>query len=314
MEFAQPYALLLAALAIPLAVAIFLPRRRGLAVPSSAGVAKLRPTARVRLARLLPLTRAAGVGLIVVALAGPRIGDANAVVPAEGIDITFSLDISSSMSTSLIRVKQSRIEATKDVIQSFIDGRKDDRIGFVVFARDGLALSPPTLDYRALKEIVKETEPGLITDGTSIGVGLATALNTLRDSTAATRIVILLTDGQHNTPTIPPLDAARLAAALKIKVYTIGVVDDATAKVQNEIDEKLMKAIASETGGRYFAADSPQALAAVYDEIGTLETSGVGREHFERFTELAPWFAAPAALLIMLEIVLGATWLRRTAL
>lgn len=314
MEFAQPYALLLAALAIPLAVAIFLPRRRGLAVPSSAGVAKLRPTARVRLARLLPLTRAAGVGLIVVALAGPRIGDANAVVPAEGIDITFSLDISSSMSTSLIRVKQSRIEATKDVIQSFIDGRKDDRIGFVVFARDGLALSPPTLDYRALKEIVKETEPGLITDGTSIGVGLATALNTLRDSTAATRIVILLTDGQHNTPTIPPLDAARLAAALKIKVYTIGVVDDATAKVQNEVDEKLMKAIASETGGRYFAADSPQALAAVYDEIGTLETSGVGREHFERFTELAPWFAAPAALLIMLEIVLGATWLRRTAL
>lgn len=314
MEFAQPYALLLAALAIPLAVAIFLPRRRGLAVPSSAGVAKLRPTARVRLARLLPLTRAAGVGLIVVALAGPRIGDANAVVPAEGIDITFSLDISSSMSTSLIRVKQSRIEATKDVIQSFIDGRKDDRIGFVVFARDGLALSPPTLDYRALKEIVKETKPGLITDGTSIGVGLATALNTLRDSTAATRIVILLTDGQHNTPTIPPLDAARLAAALKIKVYTIGVVDDATAKVQNEIDEKLMKAIASETGGRYFAADSPQALAAVYDEIGTLETSGVGREHFERFTELAPWFAAPAALLIMLEIVLGATWLRRTAL
>ena len=314
MEFAQPYALLLAALAIPLAVAIVLPRRRGLAVPSSAGVAKLRPTARVRLARLLPLTRAAGVGLIVVALAGPRIGDANAVVPAEGIDITFSLDISSSMSTSLIRVKQSRIEATKDVIQSFIDGRKDDRIGFVVFARDGLALSPPTLDYRALKEIVKETEPGLITDGTSIGVGLATALNTLRDSTAATRIVILLTDGQHNTPTIPPLDAARLAAALKIKVYTIGVVDDATAKVQNEVDEKLMKAIASETGGRYFAADSPQALAAVYDEIGTLETSGVGREHFERFTELAPWFAAPAALLIMLEIVLGATWLRRTAL
>lgn len=314
MEFAQPYALLLAALAIPLAVAIFLPRRRGLAVPSSAGVAKLRPTARVRLARLLPLTRAAGVGLIVVALAGPRIGDANAVVPAEGIDITFSLDISSSMSTSLIRVKQSRIEATKDVIQSFIDGRKDDRIGFVVFARDGLALSPPTLDYRALKEIVKETEPGLITDGTSIGVGLATGLNTLRDSTAATRIVILLTDGQHNTPTIPPLDAARLAAALKIKVYTIGVVDDATAKVQNEVDEKLMKAIASETGGRYFAADSPQALAAVYDEIGTLETSGVGREHFERFTELAPWFAAPAALLIMLEIVLGATWLRRTAL
>lgn len=314
MEFAQPYALLLAALAIPLAVAIFLPRRRGLAVPSSAGVAKLRPTARVRLARLLPLTRAAGVGLIVVALAGPRIGDANAVVPAEGIDITFSLDISSSMSTSLIRVKQSRIEATKDVIQSFIDGRKDDRIGFVVFARDGLALSPPTLDYRALKAIVKETEPGLITDGTSIGVGLATGLNTLRDSTAATRIVILLTDGQHNTPTIPPLDAARLAAALKIKVYTIGVVDDATAKVQNEVDEKLMKAIASETGGRYFAADSPQALAAVYDEIGTLETSGVGREHFERFTELAPWFAAPAALLIMLEIVLGATWLRRTAL
>lgn len=313
MEFAQPYALLLALLAIPLALVIFVPHRRGLAVPSSAGVSGLRPTPRVRLARLLPLARALGVGLIAIALAGPRIGDANAIVPAEGIDVMLSLDISSSMTTSTLGRKESRLDATKDVIQGFIDGRKDDRIGLVVFAHDGLALSPPTLDYVALKKIVKDTESGIIADGTSIGVGLATALNTLRGSTAATRIVILLTDGQHNTPTISPLDAAELATALKIKVYTIGVVDDLKAKIQSGIDEKLLKSIASETGGRYFAADSPQGLADVYEEIGTLETSGVGREHFEKFSELAPWFAAPAALLILIEIVLGATWLRRTS-
>ena len=233
------------------------------------------------------------------------------MVPAEGIDIALSLDISSSMTTSRLGQKQTRLEATKEVIRGFIRGRANDRIGFVAFARDGVALSPPTLDYAALDRIVKDTDSGIVPDGTSIGIGLATALNMLRDSTAASRIVILLTDGQHNTPTISPKDASELAAALKIKVYTIGVLTDARLQVQTEIDEKLLRSIAERTGGKYFAADSAESLAAVYEEIGSLETSSVGREHFERFTELAPWFVLPAAALLLAELLLGATYLRR---
>ena len=311
MELARPYALFLALLAVPLVALAFGRRRSGLAVPTASAFAGLPATWRVRFARALPLLRALGVVLIAFAIAGPRIGDANAVVPAEGIDIALSLDISSSMTTSRLGQKQTRLEATKEVIRGFIRGRANDRIGFVAFARDGVALSPPTLDYAALDRIVKDTDSGIVPDGTSIGIGLATALNMLRDSTAASRIVILLTDGQHNTPTISPKDASELAAALKIKVYTIGVLTDARLQVQTEIDEKLLRSIAERTGGKYFAADSAESLAAVYEEIGSLETSSVGREHFERFTELAPWFVLPAAALLLAELLLGATYLRR---
>jgi Ca-activated chloride channel family protein len=123
--------------------------------------------------------------------------------------------------------------------------------------------------------------------------------------------VILLTDGEHNTPSITPEDAADLAAALKIKVYTIGVLSESPVG-RSGIDEKRLKAISERTGARYFSADNPEALAAVYKEIGSLEKSSVGRERFERFTELTPWFALPAVALILLEVLLAATWLRRS--
>ncbi len=307
MEFAQPWALAVAAAIIPVALLAFLVRRRGVSIPSAAGILRLRATWRLRLARVRPLLRLAAIALFAVALAGPRIGDANAVVKGEGIDIALSLDISSSMTTSQLG-KESRLEASKQVIRDFIKGRENDRIGLVVFQRDALALSPPTLDYRALDKVVDDTDSGLLADGTGIGVGLATALNMLRESTAASRIVILLTDGEQNAPSLTPEDAAELAVALRIKVYTIGVLDSGNRGV----DEKRLRAISEETGGRYFSADNPQALADVYEEIGDLEKTNVGRDRFEQFTELVPWFALPAALLLLADLVLGATWLRRT--
>ncbi len=312
MEFARPWLLLLTVLALPVLALATLRGREALVLPASGRLGALRPTFRLRAQRALPLLRATAIILMAVAVAGPRIGHANAVVPAEGIDIALSLDISSSM-TQTLGSKKTRLEAAKDVVREFIRGRENDRVGLVVFQKTALALAPPTLDYRALDAIVKDLETGLLPDGTGIGLGLGEALNMLRDSTAATRTVILLTDGQQNESSLSPRDAADLAAALKIRVYTIGVVSRIEPGVPSgEVDEKLLRDIAESTGGQYFAADSPESLRDVYAEIGKLEKSGVGRERFNRFTELAPWFAIPAAALVVLELLLRATWLRRT--
>lgn len=310
MEFAAPAALPLALLAVPV---LWLSRRRGrgYAVASGAGFARTHPTFRLRLARMLPALRVLAVVMLVIAVAGPRRGDANAVVPGEGIDIALSLDISGSMETKFGGSGQTRLQVTKDVIREFIKGRSNDRIGLVVFERDALPLAPPTLDYTALDSLLAGVENGLLPDGTGIGVGLATALNMLQDSTAASRVVILLTDGQHNADSITPEDAANLAVSLHVRVYTIGVVSPGTAG-SAQVDSDLLAAVADRTGGRFFSADSPKALADIYDEIGRLETSKVGREHFEQFSELAPWFAAAGAALLALELVLRGTWLRRS--
>lgn len=313
MQFADPALFALALLGLPVLWLSLRKGRAGYAVPSGAAFANVRPSLRLRAARWLPpVLRVAAILLLAVALARPRTGDANAVVPAQGIDIALALDISSSMTTSRLGGEKNRLEATKDVIRSFLKGRENDRIGLVVFQRDALALAPPTLDYAALDKVVADVKSGILPDGTGIGVGLATALNMLRESTAASRIVILLTDGQHNADSIKPEEAAQIAEALKIKVYTIGVVNDARPTVSaSDIDEKLLKAIAERTNARYFVADNPEKLQEVYDEIGRLETSGVGRDHYERYTEYAPWFAGAAAGLLAVELLLAATWLRR---
>ena len=312
MELATPAALALAALALPLAWLLFRSGRRAFALPTGSVFPLARPTVRLRLARALPVARLLAVVLLALALAGPRIGDANAVVPAQGVDIALSVDVSSSMSTSPFGSTRGtmRLDATKQVIRDFIKGRTDDRIGLVVFQQDALALSPLSLDYKALDQLVAHLDSGLLPDGTGIGVGLAEALNLLRDSAAASRIVILLTDGQHNASSISPRDAAKLAATLKIRVYTIGLIDN-SAGGRGQLDEQLLTDMAEGTGARFYAADNPQALAGIYSEIGRLETSKVEREHYERFTELAPWVAAAAAAFLAAELLLGATWLRR---
>jgi len=309
MELAQPLALLLALLAAPVAL---LARRkpRGYTVASAGPVLALSPTWRLRFARALPALRVLAVVMLAVAAAGPREGKAGSVVPGEGVDIALAFDISSSMDQRFAPGK-SRLEASKEVIREFIKSRENDRVGLVVFQQDALALSPPSLDYDALDRMVAGLKRGLLPDGTGIGVGLATALNMLQDSTAASRIVILLTDGEHNAESISPEKAAELATSLKIRVYTIGVVSRGEPGFDSGVDEELLTAIADRTGGKYFEAESPQALQAVYTEIGSLERSRVGRESFETFTEYAPWFAALAALLLVSELVLRGTVLRR---
>lgn len=311
MEFAEPLALVLAVLAVPIA---FLARRkaRGYTVPSTSSVAGMRPSLRLRAARFLPVLRVLAVVMLAVTVAGPRRGDAEAAVPGEGVDIALALDISTSMDARFASDGKSRLEATKEVIREFIKTRQNDRVGVVVFQQDALALSPPSLDYEALDRMVAELDSSLLPDGTGIGVGLGQALNMLQESTAASRIVILLTDGEHNADSISPEDAAELAIALKVRVYTIGVVSQRNPGLNPEIDEELLTAIAERTDAIYFEADSPQALEDVYAEIGSLERSRISRESFESFTEWAPWFAAAGALLIAAELVLRGTLLRRT--
>ena len=309
MQFAAPAALALAVLALPVFLLARTRGRRTVRIPSTALLAGAPGSLRLRLLPFLPILRVLAIVALAVAVAGPRVGDANAVVPSQGVDIALSLDISSSMNTSGFG-GATRLEGAKKVIRDFIKGRADDRIGLVVFQRDALPLAPPSLDYQALDRMVSQLESGLLPDGTGIGVGLGSALNMLRESTAASRIVILLTDGEHNADSISPEAAAQLATALKIRVYTVGVVST-NASGRSEIDEKLLQAIADRTNGKYFKANNPQALADVYAEIGKLETSRVGRERFERFTQLAPWFAGAAAALLLADLMLRGTWLRR---
>lgn len=308
MEFANPTAFALAGLGLLVLLPLLWQRRTSIALPSAGGVAGARPTLRMRLLTLLPLLRIAAVVLLAVAIARPRIGNAEALVPNRGVDIALALDVSSSMTSSDLAPGKDRLETTKEVIREFVKNREQDRIGLVVFQQDALALSPPTLDYAALDRMIADVQSGILPDGTGIGVGISSALNMLRDSAAASRIVILLTDGEHNADSITPEEAAQLAAALKIKVYTIGVISRGG---ESGIDEDRLRAIADATGGRYFVADSQQSLSAVYDEIGRLETSQVGDETFERFTEYAPWFLAAAAAVLAIDLLLRATWLRR---
>ncbi len=308
MELTYPYALALVVLALPVA---WLARRkaRGYSLPSVGPLLGARPTFRLRAARALPALRVLAVVALAVAIAGPREGNASTIIPGEGIDIALALDISSSMTERF--GGSTRLEVTKEVVQGFIEGRENDRVGIVVFQKDALPLTPPSLDYDALVRMVGDLESGLLPDGTGIGVGLASALTMLQESTAASRVVILLTDGEHTADSISPEEAAQLAIALRIRVYTIGVVSEDPFNRRNQIDEELLQEIAERTDGRYFVAANPDELTEVYDEIGSLERSRVGRESFDQFTELAPWFAGAAAALLLLDLVLRATWLRR---
>lgn len=310
MEFAAPYALVLAVLVAPLVWFTLRRRRSSLPLPSAAGLRGLPIGLRVRAARLLPLLLAGAVVLLALGLARPQVGEANARVPAQGVDIVLALDLSSSMTTPFGQGK-TRLQATKEVAGEFVAERKDDRIGLVVFEFQALAFSAPTLDHKALGTIISTIDTGILPDGTAIGLGLAESVNLLRDSTAASRVVILLTDGEHNAPSISPADAAKLAEALQIRVYTIGLVEQGSPGAPDRgVDSTGLKNIAESTGGRYFPANDPGTLKSVYDEIGRLETSAVGRDRFERFTELGPWFVGGAAVLLVAYLVLAGTWLR----
>lgn len=315
MHFADPWLLLLALLAVPLAVVRWWRTPPAIAVPFARGLDAAPVGWRVRARRVLPVLRILAILLLVAGLARPRLGEAEALVPAEGIDIALSIDVSSSMAASYFGVDETRLSSVKEVIRDFVAGRDNDRIGLVIFQREALPLAPLTLDHEALDTIIADlSSDTLPVDGTGIGVGIASALTLLEDSNAASRIVILLTDGRHNADSISPAEAAEIAAALRIRVYTIGVVDEDGTRPDpfTGLDAELLSSISEHTGARYFEAASAGDLAQVYDEIASLETSRVGGEAFARHSELGLWLVAAGAAILLGELALGRTWLRRT--
>ena len=261
------------------------------------------------------------LALLVLALARPQAGSGTESVLSEGIDIVLAVDVSGSMKAEDFKPKN-RLAVAKEVVADFIMGRTSDRIGMVVFAADSFTQSPLTLDYNVLLELLDSVEIGMIDEQrTAIGMAVATASNRLRESDADSKVVILLTDGRSNAGEIDPVTAAQAAAALGIKIYTIGAgtpegglvpVDDPIrgrryVRVENDIDEEMLQEIASLTGGRYFRATSEDMLAAIYERIGELEKSKIEVKHFTTYEEMAPRLMLMALVLLLLELLAGTT-------
>jgi Ca-activated chloride channel homolog len=277
-------------------------------------LADYRPTWRVRFRWVPTALRASALALLVVGLARPQVGHAESVLPAEGIDVALVLDISSSMSGSPFGPGQSRLQVAQQVLRDFIKGRESDQLALVVFRQQSLILSPLTLDYDALSSLIGEANKVNIPDGTAIGVGLADAVNLMRESKARSRAIVLLTDGQNNNETILPEEAARLAAALGVRVYTIGVIDPNRPDVAGRgVDEKSLQAIADLTDGVYFRADSPEALKSIYASIDKLEKSHVERQQYASYDELGVYLLGGAFALLALEVAATTrVWRRAT--
>jgi len=260
--------------------------------------------------------------LLVLSLARPQSTSSRQDVSIEGIDIVMAMDISTSMLAEDFR--PNRLEAAKDVAKDFIKGRSNDRIGLVVFSGESFTQCPLTTDHGVLLTLIDEVKSGMIEDGTAIGDGLGTAINRLKESQAISKVIILLTDGENNRGFIDPLSAAEIAKVYNLRVYTIGIGSIGTApypfdtpfglqyqQVEVRIDEKLLGQIADMTGGKYFRATNKSKLEEIYNEIDQLEKSKIDVTEFRKKKEEFLPFALGALIILLLDIVLSTTILRR---
>jgi len=273
----------------------------------------------------LPLAlRMLAVALLCVALAGPRKVLEESRVETEGIDIVLALDISGSMATEDFKSegrRANRFEVIKKVVDEFIDRRKDDRLALVAFAGRAYTVCPLSIDHDWLRENLQRMRLGLIEDGTAIGSGIASSLSRFKDSKARSKIIILLTDGINNAGNIEPLTAARTAAAMGIKVYTIGAGTKGLApfpvqdmfghvfyqNVQSDLDEDTLQEIARLTHAQYFRASDIQALRDIYKTIDHLEKSKIEQKGYRQYRELFGLFAVAALALLAFELFLTNT-------
>ena len=288
-------------------------------------VASNRRSLRLRLTPFVPALRLLALGLVIVAAAGPRLADAREVIRGEGVDIAIALDVSGSMGET--DFESHRLAAAKEIITDFIGERRYDRIGLVVFAREAFIQSPPTLDHGALVRLLKDVHLASemrIEDGTAIGSGMATAANMLKDSGAESKLVTLITDGVNTGGELDPITVATAAETVGIKLYTIGVgrnegwnssqfaaSDSRDTTRENPLDEETLKQIAAITNAKYYRATDAEELRGIYAEINALEKSDVEILNFVRYREILVWFLVPALLLLLLELILSNTALRR---
>lgn len=290
MTFTDPWILLLFLLLIPLVFVYRTRRVTGIKIPHIDGFLETPHSLRLRLFRLLPVVRFLAVIALIFITAGPRISEAKSEGSTIGIDIVLAIDTSSSMSAVSFAPGITRLDATKVVIREFISNRVNDRIGLVIFQRDALPFTPLTLDKSALDTVVANLDSRLLPDGTGIGLGIATAVSMLRESSAPSRVIILLTDGRHSAPSISPEKASEIAVALNIRIYTIAVSgNDKTNQEVQSVDLELLEEIANRTNGRSFIATNPNDLSKVYREISSLEAGPILIEYERLNASLMPW-------------------------
>lgn len=269
--------------------------------------------------RHLPFVfRLLGMAFIIIALARPQTKSDEQQVEGEGVDIILCIDVSGSMTAQ--DFTPNRMEAAKAVAENFVESRITDRIGIVIFSGESFTQCPLTTDKAVLKSAIENIRNGLLEDGTAIGDGLGTSIDRLRSSKSKSKVVILLTDGENNGGLIGPTNAKEIAKAFGVRVYTIGVGTDGYAPfpiktdlgviIQQQkvtIDEKLLKAIAGETGGKYFRAKDNTSLENIYKEIDGLEKSKVEVTNITRYTEKFFPYAMMALAFLLLEIILRFT-------
>lgn len=317
--FAYP-AFLYALILLPLMLAWYLWRGRKSTAPMKlSGFENLDErigSSRVWLRHLLAVLRMTVITLIIIVLARPQSSNEWEQVTTEGIDIVLCMDVSGSMRA--MDFKPNRLEASKNVGIEFVNARQDDRFGLVVFAGESFTQCPMTTDRAVVVNFLKEINFGVIEDGTAIGMGLATAVNRIKESKAKSKVIILLTDGVNNRGDVGPVTAAEIANGFGIRVYTIGVgskgnapipVQDmfgrtVTRDMPVEIDEEVLQQIAKTTGGTYFRATDNNKLREIYQEIDQLEKTRLDVKHFNKKKEEYFPFLLAAMIMLLVEVLL----------
>ena len=323
-EFANPNYFYLLLLLLPM-IAWYIFKEKtasaDLQISSTNAFKGIKTSTKVYVRHLLFVLRLMALSLLITVLARPQSSTSWNETTTEGIDIVLALDISSSMLAQ--DFKPDRLSAAKDVATKFILGRENDKIGLVVFSGESFTQCPLTTDHAVLVNLFKDIKSGMIEDGTAIGLGLANAVNRLKESKSKSKVVILLTDGVNNRGEIAPVTASELASTYGIRVYTVGVGSMGTApypvqtmfgtQIQQmpvEIDEAVLKEIAEKTGGQYFRATSNTKLKEIYEEIDKLEKSKIDVKHYSKKNEMYLNFGMLALLLLVLELLMKQTVLR----
>lgn len=330
--WATPWAFLLLLPLIAISFWVWYARRRRkptVQFSHLAGFLKVHRGYRAQLAWFPTLLKIAALVLAIVALARPQKADTKIKRNVEGIDIVIVFDISDSMLIEDMQ-PENRLESAKQTISNFIKGRVSDRIGLVVFAGESYTRVPMTLDYPLLLKSVKEIQPARnIKMGTAIGVGLANGVARLKDSTAKSRVIIFMTDGENNTGTIDPETALEIAKGFGLKIYSIGMGVDGDAQlpvivedifgrkvkryrpIHSSVNDELLGKFASQTGGKYWRATTGNALQNIFREIDRLEKTEIETSQLTRYAELFPPYLKWSVIIYIFAVFIGNTVLRK---
>lgn len=296
-------------------------KRHTITFPALKALNHIPVTFRETLWNALPVLRFLILGLIILAIARPQTYSFHEDYSIEGIDIMLVNDISGSMLAE--DLEPNRLEAAKAVAENFINGRPNDRIGLVAFAGSAFTQCPLTADHSVLRMLLSQIKSGMVDDGTAIGDGVSIAVDRLKESTAVSKVIILLTDGVNNSGYVDPIMSANIAAVYGIRIYVVGVGTRGRAPypvlkngrtsydyMESHIDEPLMQEMAAKTGGKYFRAVDNVELKEIYAEIDNMEKTRMKVAHLSNMQDLWHYPVLFALLLLGLELFIRYTFLK----